>query len=201
MAGRMGASGRDGSAGSAAEDAAALARALAEAHARIVELEGLAHADELTGVLNRRGFLRELDRAASFSKRYAIPVALALIDLDGLKPINDSLGHPAGDAVLRHVARVLAAHVRASDVVARLGGDEFALLLWHATDSIAGAKMTALQALLAESPAQWRSAQVPVRFSYGTVAVLPGAETAGLLEQADASLYAAKAARTGRMRP
>ncbi len=197
----MGASGRDGSAGSAAEDAAALARALAEAHARIVELEGLAHADELTGVLNRRGFLRELDRAASFSKRYAIPVALALIDLDGLKPINDSLGHPAGDAVLRHVARVLAAHVRASDVVARLGGDEFALLLWHATDSIAGAKMTALQALLAESPAQWRSAQVPVRFSYGTVAVLPGAETAGLLEQADASLYAAKAARTGRMRP
>jgi len=201
VAGRMGASGRDSRAGSAAEDAAALARALAEAHARIVELEGLAHVDELTGALNRRGFLRELDRAASYSKRYAIPVALALIDLDGLKPINDSLGHPAGDAVLRHVARVLAAHIRASDVVARLGGDEFALLLWHATDSIADAKMAALQALLAESPARWRSAQVPVRFSYGTVAVVPGAETAGLLEQADARLYAAKAARTGRTRP
>jgi len=60
----MGASGRDGSAGSAADDAAALARALAEAHACIVELEGLAHVDELTGVLNRRGFLRELGRAA-----------------------------------------------------------------------------------------------------------------------------------------
>ena len=197
----MGASGRDDSAGSAAEDAAAMARALAEAHARIVELEGLAHVDELTGVLNRRGFLRELGRAASYSKRYAIPVALALLDLDGLKPINDSLGHPAGDAVLRHVARVLAAHIRASDVVARLGGDEYALLLWHATDPVADAKMTALQALLAESPAQWRGVPVPVRFSYGTVAVVPGAETAGLLEQADARLYAAKAARSGRGRP
>jgi len=197
----MGASGRDGSAGSAAEDAAALARALAEAHARIVELEGLAHVDELTGVLNRRGFLRELGRAASYSKRYAIPVALALLDLDGLKPINDSLGHPAGDAVLRHVARVMAAHIRASDVVARLGGDEFALLLWHATDPIADAKMIALQALLAENPALWRGIPVPVRFSYGTVAVVPGAETTGLLEQADAKLYAAKAARTGHGRP
>ena len=194
----MGASGRNGSAGGAANDAAALARALAEAHARIVELEGLAHVDELTGVLNRRGFLRELGRAASYSKRYAIPVALALLDLDGLKPINDSLGHPAGDAVLRHVAGVLAAHIRASDVVARLGGDEFALLLWHATESVADAKMTALQSLVFESPALWRGVPVPVRFSYGTVAVVPGADTAGLLEQADARLYMAKAARMER---
>ena len=194
----MGASGRNGSAGGAANDAAALARALAEAHARIVELEGLAHVDELTGVLNRRGFLRELGRAASYSKRYAIPVALALLDLDGLKPINDSLGHPAGDAVLRHVAGVLAAHIRASDVVARLGGDEFALLLWHATESVADAKMTAVQSLVIESPALWRGVPVPVRFSYGTVAVVPGADTAGLLEQADARLYMAKAARMER---
>jgi len=111
------------------------------------------------------------------------------------------LGHPAGDAVLRHVARVLATHVRASDVVARLGGDEFALLLWHATGPIADAKMAALQAVLAECPAQWRAVPVPVRFSYGTVAVAPGVETAGLMEQADARLYAAKAARIGLIRP
>ncbi|MFZ4531264.1 MAG: GGDEF domain-containing protein [Alsobacter sp.] len=119
----------------------------------------------------------------------------------GADSCTDSCASPAGDAVLRHVVRVLAAHIRASDVFARLSGDELALLLWHATGPIADAKMAALQALLAESPAQWRSAKVPVRFSFGTVAVAPGAETAGLMEQANARLYATKAARFRLIRP
>src|SRR4051794_20417201 len=95
---------------------AELTTALREAEARISYLENLAHVDELTGILNRRGFLRELSRAASYAQRYAIPVTLVLLDLDGFKEINDRYGHPAGDAVLFQVARVMVSSVRGSDV-------------------------------------------------------------------------------------
>ena len=118
-----------------------LRSALDQAQRRIRELEGLAHEDELTGVLNRRGFEQELRRAASYCERYGVPVTLALVDLDFFKQINDLHGHSAGDAALRETAGFLSRHVRASDVVARIGGDEFALLLWHASLADASAKL------------------------------------------------------------
>ena len=112
---------------------AELTAALRDAEARIRYLENLAHIDELTGVLNCRGFLRELSRAASYAQRYAIPVTLVLLDLDGFKEINDRHGHPVGDAVLIQVARAMVSSVRGSDVVARIGGDEFALIFFMPT--------------------------------------------------------------------
>lgn len=103
------------------------------------ELRRLTSIDDLTGLFNRRHvearLVQELDRA----RRYAYPFSLALLDVDELKLINDSLGHRAGDEALRRVADALAAHVRSADLAARFGGDEFVLLLPHTSVSEAEA--------------------------------------------------------------
>ena len=112
--------------------AAEMQQRLAAQHERIEKLEALSHTDELTGVLNRRGFMAHFARAMATARRAGGGGILAIIDIDDLKVINDRLGHPAGDAVLRRVAAVLTDNVRESDVVARIGGDEFAVLLGDA---------------------------------------------------------------------
>jgi diguanylate cyclase (GGDEF)-like protein len=103
--------------------------ALQKAERTEAELRFLADHDSLTGLLNRRSFRGKLDRHVSLSARYGGRGAVMVIDIDGLKAINDRLGHQAGDALLRHVARILRERVRATDVVARLSGDEFAVLM------------------------------------------------------------------------
>ncbi|MFO1150778.1 MAG: GGDEF domain-containing protein [Alsobacter sp.] len=174
------------------DETRALRRALEEAQRRIQELEALADIDELTGVLNRRGFLRELRRASSYSERYEVAIAVGLIDLDLFKHVNDTHGHGAGDAVLVATARFLTHHVRASDVVARIGGDEFAVILWHADEEQASAKLDALMADLSRTPVAWRSATLPVRASAGYAALVPGQPVEDALELADRRLYGAK---------
>src|SRR5215207_388792 len=94
-----------------------LSVALEEARAHAVRLEALAHEDPLTGLLNRRGFLRDLTRALAYGSRYNAPAALLIVDLDAFKPVNDHYGHGAGDRALRHVADMLRSRVRASDSV------------------------------------------------------------------------------------
>lgn len=100
---------------------------LKAAERRVAELEAAADTDFLLEIPNRRGFERELNRAIAYMKRYRASGALIVLDVDGLKPINDSFGHAAGDEVLKAIAATLTRQVRASDVVGRLGGDEFAL--------------------------------------------------------------------------
>src|SRR3954453_17097150 len=85
--------------------------------------------DSLTGLLNRRRFRSELDQYVSFTARYGGRGAVMVIDIDGLKEINDRLGHQAGDTLIRRVAEILRERVRATDIVARLSGDEFAVLM------------------------------------------------------------------------
>ena len=102
---------------------------LAQAQARIDELQASADTDFLLGIPNRRGFERELHRAIAYIKRYRASGALIVLDVDRLKPINDAFGHAAGDQVLKAVVAELRRQVRSSDVIGRLGGDEFALLL------------------------------------------------------------------------
>src|SRR4051794_9001822 len=104
---------------------------LDEMRAYAGHLEALAHEDPLTGVLNRRGSLRDLTRAVAFGARYDAQAALLLLDLDRLKPVNDRFGHPMGDRALKHVADLLRRNVRTSDSVGRLGGDEFVLIIWQ----------------------------------------------------------------------
>jgi diguanylate cyclase (GGDEF)-like protein len=93
------------------------------------KLRLLSNQDGLTGLLNRRGFESELNRALDLVARYGGQISLVAIDLDGMKPLNDTHGHPAGDAALQQVANTMRATLRASDLAARVGGDEFALIL------------------------------------------------------------------------
>ena len=103
--------------------------ALERAQKTEAELRYLADHDPLTGLLNRRSFRSRLDRYTSFAARYGGQGAVMIIDIDGLKEVNDKLGHQPGDNLIRRVADVLRARVRATDIVARLSGDEFAVLM------------------------------------------------------------------------
>jgi diguanylate cyclase (GGDEF)-like protein len=96
---------------------------------RMAEVETAALTDPRTGVLTRRGFAQAVERELARSRRYGRPFVLAYADVRGLKRVNDSEGHLAGDQLLRAVASVLGESARAHDLVGRLGGDEFALLL------------------------------------------------------------------------
>ncbi|MET0558959.1 MAG: EAL domain-containing protein [Solirubrobacterales bacterium] len=111
------------------EDRAVVQGALERAEKTEAELRHLADHDSLTGLLNRRRFRAELDQYASFTARYGGQGAVMVIDIDGLKKVNDELGHQEGDNLIRQVAAALRERVRATDIVARLSGDEFAVLM------------------------------------------------------------------------
>ena len=151
-------------------------------------LEARAATDTLTGLANRPYFeqvLKEALRAAE-GERFAV----AFIDLDSFKSVNDSLGHGAGDDLLRQVGRVLSRHVRAGDVVARLGGDEFVLLLRDVKEVQAGINMVERLGDLLRQPfhleGQWQRTSVSIGVSF-----FPD-DGADLLRNADNAMYEAK---------
>jgi diguanylate cyclase (GGDEF)-like protein len=175
--------------------AAEVARLEAELEAmrsRVRELEAHADRDPLTGLFNRRGFERELRRAASFVQRYGANAVLVYIDLDRFKPVNDRYGHAAGDAVLMAVAGQLSGHVRASDTVARLGGDEFGLILWNLSEQDAIAKARALELVVAGTAVTWGETEISVGASAGTATLSGRQPPEEVLAQADAAMYARK---------
>jgi diguanylate cyclase (GGDEF)-like protein len=102
---------------------------LAELRTLLQRQQELARTDSLTGLLNRTGFFERANVATTSASRYGYSIAVAYIDLDGFKKINDTLGHQQGDAALKAVATLLAKSSRESDVVARIGGDEFVVML------------------------------------------------------------------------
>src|SRR4051794_29100895 len=113
----------------APEDRVVVEGALERAEKTEAELRFLADHDSLTGLLNRRRFRAELDQYVSFNARYGGRGAVMVIDIDGLKEVNDRLGHQAGDRLIRRVSEAMRERVRATDIVARLSGDEFAVLM------------------------------------------------------------------------
>jgi len=110
-------------------DREVVAKALADAAKTEAELRYIADHDSLTGLLDRRRFRSELDQYVSFTARYGGQGAVMIIDIDGLKAINDSRGHHSGDNLIRRIAGILRERVRNTDIVARLSGDEFAVLM------------------------------------------------------------------------
>jgi diguanylate cyclase (GGDEF)-like protein len=112
-----------------AEDRKVLSEALAQAEKTEAQLRYIADHDSLTGLLDRRRFRAELDQYVSFAARYGGQGAVMILDIDGLKAVNDSHGHHAGDNLIRLIAAIMRERVRATDIVARLSGDEFAVLM------------------------------------------------------------------------
>jgi diguanylate cyclase (GGDEF)-like protein len=168
---------------------------LAQALARIEELQASADTDFLLDIPNRRGFERELHRAIAFIKRYRASGALIVLDVDRLKAINDAFGHAAGDQVLKAIVATLLGHVRSSDMVGRLGGDEFALLLWNLSETDAKAKAAALAEAIDLLTFDFRGRTVTAGASAGVAVLGPHAELGRALEEADSAMYVRKAQR------
>ncbi len=172
----------------------ALRRDLERSHQRISELEKLADSDTLSPIANRRAFVRELTRVMSYAERYSVATSLLFFDVNGLKTVNDTLGHAAGDAVLVHVAETLRAHIRASDVVGRLGGDEYAVILTHADEAQAHIKADFLAGKICEMPARFEDQLIPVSAAVGVYTFGPGESPTDVLTRADKAMYDRKRA-------
>jgi diguanylate cyclase (GGDEF)-like protein len=176
------------------EDRKVVVAALERAERTEAELRYLADHDSLTGLLDRRRFRSELDQYVSFSARYGGRGAVMIVDIDGLKAVNDSLGHHAGDNLIRQVAEVMRERVRATDIVARLSGDEFAILTPQ-TD-IEGAMQLGedLRAQVADSVQPTPDAEAAT-ISVGITMFGGGEKVVGseaVLVAADRAMYAAK---------
>ena len=178
---------------------AAAEQRVAELEARLAYLEGLTVTDELTRLLNRRGFLSELTRALETVRAGGPPGVLMICDLDGFKDVNDRHGHNAGNRVLRELSASLVRQVRRTDAVARLGGDEFGFLLVGATLTSAIAKAERLEDAIANLELFIEGAPVRISASFGVVSY-DGSETEEvLLHRADMAMYEEKRRRVSRL--
>jgi diguanylate cyclase (GGDEF)-like protein len=176
----------------------ALARLAAENETLLAKLEAaeaLADRDTLTPTLNRRAFMRELHRTMLEVERYGSPAGVLFIDLDGFKAVNDAYGHAAGDAVLKHLGRLLVDSVRGSDVVGRIGGDEFGVILNRAPAEEARAKAATLGQRINAASVVHAGIAHRVRASIGVHPVARVEDPEAALARADEAMYAEKYAR------
>ncbi|MBA2922835.1 GGDEF domain-containing protein [Pseudomonas sp. P7] len=158
-------------------------------------LQHMALRDVLTGILNRRAILDQFSTELERARRDGSSLAVAMVDIDHFKHINDRYGHLAGDEVIRHCANHLTQRIRHSDSIGRYGGEEFLILLPSTNIEGALSVLDKLRTSLAESSAQYGEAKISVRISIGVCCVVPdeGDAIANLLAKADAALYEAKA--------
>jgi diguanylate cyclase (GGDEF)-like protein len=163
-------------------------------------LQKQAFADGLTGLLNRQALDRMLPRELAAADRQGRPLTLVMIDLDHLKPINDTWGHAAGDRALQAMAGAISGSLRQSDLAFRLGGDEFMLLLPATGEAGAMTVVERIRETLSQAAEQGGAgphsamAGERVSFSAGIAASIPGMAAADLIEQADRAMYRAKQA-------
>jgi diguanylate cyclase (GGDEF)-like protein/PAS domain S-box-containing protein len=165
------------------------------------QLQHLADHDPLTGLLNRRRFESELDRVLAEAERYHRPGAVLVLDLDGFKNVNDTMGHRAGDELIGRLAGTLRAELRESDVIARLGGDEFGVILPECSVAQAGAVADKLlRAIERDGVAAdaLRHARVTASAGLATFDGPDGLSAEELLVEADIAMYDAKEAGRNR---
>lgn len=157
------------------------------------ELDRLAHTDSLTGLYNRRFLVQELDRHVEMFKRYHHPFAVLMLDLDSLKSVNDTHGHPAGDAAIRHFSTLLKMNVRDVDIPCRYGGDEFVVLMPETDKKMVETVGRRIAESLHKTKLKAGNALIALRVSAGYSACPEdGRESEELLQIADATLYQAK---------
>jgi diguanylate cyclase (GGDEF)-like protein len=159
----------------------------------IEELRRQATVDELTGLPNRRQFMKRLEQELARARRNSAPLCLATLDIDHFKRINDTHGHPAGDAVLRQIAAVVSDKIRLEDSAARMGGEEFALILPHTRPHQAHLVCDRLRASIAarllELPG---GGAVRVTVSTGVAQLTAEDDAETLIQRSDDALYEAK---------
>ncbi len=170
---------------------------LAHANAQLNDLEKLADTDTLSPIRNRRAFVRELSRIMAYAERYDITTSLLFFDLNGLKQINDTHGHAAGDAVLMHTAQLLKDNTRESDMVGRLGGDEYAVILNNVSEAQANAKAEQLLDALSSTTIAFDGKALSITSAVGVYTFGPGETPAAVIQRADAAMYAHKRAQRG----
>jgi diguanylate cyclase (GGDEF)-like protein len=157
--------------------------------------------DGLTGAFNKRYLLDRLTTELAFAQRHKAPLSLIMLDVDHFKNINDTFGHPAGDAVLVRVATTVSEAVRKEDVFARYGGEEFAVLCRHIDVSQAAVLAERLRDRLAAGVTEHEGRRISVTVSLGVAGFpdVPVGTPQDLISAADAALYQAKASGRNRV--
>ena len=156
------------------------------------ELERVVERDTLTPLYNRRYLINAVNNRLKRLGRYGTRSILVFVDVDGLKSINDTQGHCAGDFALVHIATLLSANVRATDIVARIGGDEFALILEELTREEAVAKLEGLRRVIADTPCEFSGTTLSLGASFGMAVMMDSDTDESLVARADADMYAQK---------
>jgi diguanylate cyclase (GGDEF)-like protein len=159
---------------------------------RIAHLEQLADEDAMLPISNRRAFVRELTRMISYAERYNSTGSLLYFDVNGMKAINDRLGHAAGDAALAHFARLLIENVRDTDVVGRLGGDEFGVILAQTDERQAQEKANSLVHMISVRPFDWQGEEITLSCAVGIHRFLAKQSAETAINAADANMYKVK---------
>jgi diguanylate cyclase len=160
--------------------------------AQLQQMSELAREDQLTGSLNRRGLDDVFERELARADRRGTPLCVALLDLDNFKRLNDTYGHLAGDAALKHLVGVVKDSLRSMDVIARLGGEEFVILLPETTVEAAAQTMTRLQRELTRHFFLHENEKLLITFSAGVALRQPGEDQTALIHRADRAMYKAK---------
>ena len=165
---------------------------IARLQSKVQQLDQLAHLDPLIGLPNRRGFMRQLEALIARVQRYGDHGAMLFVDIDGLKRINDTHGHQAGDEALVRVSEMLVSGVRSGDCVARLGGDEFGIILDHADESIAAETATRLVERIAACEFTHEGAPLPLSVAIGVGIIAADDDAEAIMDRADEAMYQKK---------
>lgn len=166
------------------EEVAALRRALDASQHRIAALEVEAAEEPISGLSNRRAFVREIERAIAFQTRYPMTCGIALIDIDGMDAIRISQGQSGLNYALRTIGETLRAGIRSCDVTARTGNEQFAVVLWNSTPADCSHRVLGLQRAIAglgEAP----HAEAILTTRSSVVMIEPGATADQVIETAD----------------
>ncbi len=166
--------------------------------AKLQHLSELVREDQLTGSLNRRGLDDVFERETARADRRGTPLCIAILDLDDFKKLNDTYGHIAGDAALKHLVKIVKDTLRSMDVIARFGGEEFLILMPETSVEAASSTMTRLQRELTKHFFLHDNEKVLITFSAGVALRRPNEEQTDLVKRADKAMYTAK--QTGKNR-
>jgi diguanylate cyclase (GGDEF)-like protein len=162
---------------------------LARAKENFAELEQLVDVDCIAPVPNRRAFMRRLNWAIAMHERYGHPCSILYFDINDFKLINDTYGHAAGDAAIRHISKIFLESLRGSDFMARLSGDEFAVLMSYANMEDASTRGRKIAERVAQSSFMWGKTPLNLTAAYGAHEIKKGENAESALSRADTAMY------------